>query len=145
MMLKVVRIVLEYGMLFWLIWFTLKMSRRIFTEIRRENLKQRPAEIKQSEAVLTVLAADEVELAGKRYAFTEQITLGRGSDNDIVIPESFVSHHHAVIYRHGNQYVLEDLGSVNHTYINGQILQGRAYIKPADEIRIGMVTLQFER
>jgi len=37
------------------------------------------------------------------------------------------------------------LGSVNHTYVNGQPLEGRAYLKPGDEIRVGMVTLRFER
>ncbi len=69
----------------------------------------------------------------------------RGRDNHIVIPEGYVSHHHAQIYRHGNQYVIEDLGSINHTYVNGQILEGRAYLRPGDKIRIGLVTLRFER
>ena len=41
--------------------------------------------------------------------------------------------------------MIEDLGSVNHTYVNGQVLQGKAYLKPGDMIRIGMVTLKFER
>ena len=62
-----------------------------------------------------------------------------------MIPESFVSHHHAVLYPHGSQYVVEDLGSTNHTYLNDQVLEGKAYIKAGDVIRIGMVTLQFER
>ena len=92
-----------------------------------------------------MLEASEESLNGRRFAFSEQITLGRGEDNDIVIPEGFVSHHHAVIYPHGSQYVIEDLGSVNHTYVNDQKMEGRAYIKPGDIVRIGMVTLRFER
>ena len=71
--------------------------------------------------------------------------MGRGEDNDVVIPEGFVSHHHAVIYQHGSQYVIEDLGSVNHTYVNDQMMEGRAFIKPGDLVRIGIVTLRFER
>ena len=143
--LKVVRVVLEYGMLLWLIWFALKLTKRMFTEVRRENLRQRRPETSQNEAVLAVLEASEDSLAGRRFAFSEQITMGRGEDNDVVIPEGFVSHHHAVIYQHGSQYVIEDLGSVNHTYVNDQMMEGRAYIKPGDLVRIGMVTLRFER
>ena len=145
MLLKVVRVVLEYGMLLWLIWFSLKLTKRMFTEVRRETIRQRRPETSQNEAVLVVLEASEESLNGRRFAFSEQITLGRGEDNDIVIPEGFVSHHHAVIYPHGSQYVIEDLGSVNHTYVNDQKMEGRAYIKPGDIVRIGMVTLRFER
>lgn len=145
MFLKVVRVVLEYGMLLWLIWFALKLTKRMFTEVRRENIRQRRPETSQNEAVLAVLEASEDSLAGRRFAFSEQITMGRGEDNDVVIPEGFVSHHHAVIYQHGSQYVIEDLGSVNHTYVNDQMMEGRAYIKPGDLVRIGMVTLRFER
>jgi pSer/pThr/pTyr-binding forkhead associated (FHA) protein len=145
MLLKGVRVVLEYGMLLWLIWFSLKLTKRMFTEVRRETIRQRRPETSQNEAVLVVLEASEESLNGRRFAFSEQITLGRGEDNDIVIPEGFVSHHHAVIYPHGSQYVIEDLGSVNHTYVNDQKMEGRAYIKPGDIVRIGMVTLRFER
>lgn len=143
--LKVLRVVLEYGMLFWLIWFVLKLTRRMFRETRKVKILARRPETSQSEAVLAVVQANEPELMGRRYAFRDQFKVGRGADNDLIIPESFVSHHHAVIYRRGNQYVAEDLGSVNHTYVNGQMLEGRAYVKKGDEIRIGMVTLRFER
>lgn len=145
MLIKIARVLLEYGMLFWLLWFSLKLSKNIFKEIRRENIRQRAPETSQNEAVLSVIAAEEESLQGRRYAFVQQITIGRGEENDIVIPENFVSHHHAVIYQHGNQYVIEDLGSVNHTYVNGNALSGKLYIKPGDEVQIGMVVLRFER
>ena len=143
--LKGIRVLLEYGMLLWLLWFTVTLSRRLFGAVRRQDKAIRKPEIKPAEAVISVLEAPEKELMGKRFAFGEQLMLGRGSDNHIVIPEGYVSHHHAQIYRHGNQYVIEDLGSINHTYVNGQILEGRAYLRPGDKIRIGLVTLRFER
>ena len=143
--LKGIRVLLEYGMLLWLLWFAAKLTRRMFGEVRRESLRQRRPETGQHEAVITVTDAGETNLQGRRFAFCEQISIGRGEDNDIVIPEGFVSHHHAVIYQHGSQYVIEDLGSVNHTYVNDQVLEGRAYIKSGDIVRIGMVTMRFER
>lgn len=143
--LKAVRVVLEYGMLLWLLWFAVRLMKRMFVDMRRESAGLKHPETRQNEAVLSVVDAEEANLSGRRFAFDEQITVGRGEDNDVMIPESFVSHHHAVIYRHGSQYVVEDLGSRNHTYVNDQILEGRAYIKPGDLVRIGMVTLRFER
>ncbi|MBO5650509.1 MAG: FHA domain-containing protein [Selenomonas sp.] len=145
MAIKVARVALEYGMLLWLIYFTTSLSRRMFNEVKQELKHQHKPMVKQNEAILTVVEAGEEELKGRRFAFREEITIGRGEENDIIIPENFVSHRHATIFLHGAQYILEDLGSVNHTYINGQVLEGRSYLKPGDEIRIGMAVLKFER
>lgn len=142
---KVLRVLLEYGMLVWLLLMVSRLGRRMFADMHAELQAQRAPETRQDEAVLTVTEAGEPGLTGQRYAFNEQIALGRGADNDIVIPENFVSHHHAVIFRHGNQYVLEDLGSRNHTYVNGRVLEGKVYLRPGDLVRIGMVELRFER
>ncbi|WP_256324558.1 FHA domain-containing protein [Selenomonas ruminantium] len=139
------RVALEYGMLLWLIYFTVSLSKKMFGEVKQEMKKQKRPVVKASEAVLTVLEANEESLSGRRFAFRDEITIGRGAENDVIIPENFVSHRHATIFLHGAQYVIEDLGSVNHTYVNGQMLEGKAYLKPNDEIRIGMVTLKFER
>ncbi|SDO77482.1 FHA domain-containing protein [Selenomonas ruminantium] len=145
MAIKVARVALEYGMLLWLIYFTVSLSKKMFGEVKQEMKKQKRPVVKASEAVLTVLEANEESLSGRRFAFRDEITIGRGAENDVIIPENFVSHRHATIFLHGAQYVIEDLGSVNHTYVNGQMLEGKAYLKPNDEIRIGMVTLKFER
>ena len=143
--LKGIRVVLEYGMLLWLLWFTVTLARRLFGAVRKADKRIKKPETKPAEAVVAVLEAPEKELMGRRFAFEKQLLIGRGNDNHIVIPEGHVSHRHAQIYRHGNQYVIEDLGSINHTYVNGQILEGRAYLRPGDKIRIGLVTLRFER
>ncbi len=147
MLLKGLRVLLEYGMLFWLLMFVGRISRWIFLDMKKMLAEERPPELKHDEAVLAVLGSEAGEegMVKRRFAFSEQITVGRGEDNDVVIPESFVSHHHAVLFRRGSQYVIEDLGSRNHTYVNDQLLTGKAYIKPGDTIRIGLVTMRFER
>ena len=143
--LKGVRVVLEYGMLLWLLWFVTRLARAMFREVRQQHEVVKEPEVQRTEAVVTVLEAQEPELQGQRFAFAEEITFGRGAGNDVLIPENFVSHKHATIYQQGNQYVIEDLGSRNSTYVNGEPLQGAAYLQAGDEIRIGMVVFQFER
>ena len=95
--------------------------------------------------MLTVTESGDASLQGRRFAFSEEISIGRGAENDIVINDTYVSHHHAVISLVNNQYVIEDLKSVNHTYVNDQLLSGRAYLQTGDQIRIGMATFRFER
>lgn len=145
MLLKLLRVALEYGMLFCLLFFFVKVYKDIFKEAKQELRKLSKKAVKASEAMLTVVEANEAELSGRRFAFSDKIRIGRGEDNDIVIPEGFVSHYHATIFAHGNQYVLEDLGSVNSTLLNDRALAGKAYIKNGDLVRIGMVTMRFER
>ncbi len=50
----------------------------------------------------------------------ELTTVGRKPDNDIVIDNQAVSGHHASITVEGDKIVLEDLGSLNGTFVNGQ-------------------------
>ena len=56
-----------------------------------------------------------------------------------------MSHHHAVVELMNNLYVIQDLGSVNRTYVNGQEINGRQYLQSGDIINIGTVSFQFGR
>jgi predicted component of type VI protein secretion system len=65
------------------------------------------------------------------------VKIGRGPDNGLVIDNSAVSHHHAVVFIGINdQLMLEDLGSLNGTYVNGQRVK-TAILKPGDSVTIG--------
>jgi hypothetical protein len=63
-------------------------------------------------------------------------TLGRG-DVEIQIEDPFASSRHARISRQGRVLVIEDLGSTNGTYLNGEPLSGPQPLHPGDRIRIG--------
>ncbi|MBR0285113.1 MAG: FHA domain-containing protein [Selenomonadaceae bacterium] len=143
-LMKALSVALEYGMLFFLLLFVLRLSGMMFRDIRKQE-KKIQSDTAETGAALTVLEAQQRELMGRRFAFSDGISIGRGKDNDIVIPEGFVSHHHLVIYPHKNLYVVEDLGSINPAELNDEPLRGKAYLKDGDRIRIGFVVLRFER
>jgi hypothetical protein len=87
-----------------------------------------------------MLIVYEGELEGQRWVIERsQVTLGRGSDCDVVLPERQISRYHARIERDDGGYVLHDLGSKNGTYVNGQEVGDRPYrLKDGDEIQIAL-------
>lgn len=74
----------------------------------------------------------------------DDITLGRGEECDIVLPERQISRQHLRIYRQGDAYHAEDLGSSNGTWVNNEPLKGSRRLYDNDVIKVAMVaTLQF--
>jgi hypothetical protein len=63
-------------------------------------------------------------------------TLGRGHV-EIQLDDPFASSRHARIFREGPVVVIEDLGSTNGTYLNGELLSGPQPLHDGDHIRIG--------
>lgn len=56
----------------------------------------------------------------------DTVTFGRGNDCDIKIDKDYVSRHHGCFNREGNEWYINDLGSLNGTYKNSEkIIQGK--------------------
>ena len=145
-LLKVVSILLQYGMLLFLLLFVARLTRCMFRDIRGQRTRiAASSHSSEGKASLTIVSAGRPELQGRRFVFGKEITIGRGADNDIVLPENFVSHHHLVIYQHQNLYMVKDLGSMNTAQVNGIPLVNQTYLRNGDQIQVGLVTLKFER
>lgn len=71
------------------------------------------------------------------------LTIGRLPDNALQIDNLAVSGHHARIYWDQDHYVVEDLGSLNGTYVNNQRV-GKATLKSGDQLTIGKHLVQFK-
>jgi hypothetical protein len=83
---------------------------------------------------------------GKTYTLeASEINLGRDPSNDIVINDAEVSRKHARLLFQEGSYVLEDLGSTNGTYINGQRLMGPYQLRHGDLVLLGEnISMAFE-
>ena len=67
----------------------------------------------------------------------DQLTIGRDSTNGVAINDPEVSRRHARLTFQGGKYVLEDLGSTNGTFVNGQRLSGPHVLKAGDVVALG--------
>jgi putative peptide zinc metalloprotease protein len=72
-------------------------------------------------------------------------TIGRAPDNDLVVTDRYVSRYHARIWREPSGYRLEDLDSVNGTYVNSQQMDGGASIRLKDYDILGIGPTQVVR
>lgn len=74
------------------------------------------------------------------------LTIGRSSDNDIVVNDPYVGRHHCQIVQHDNgSFSLIDLDSTNGTFKNGQRINGTMVLGSNDVVRIGNSTLDWKK
>jgi hypothetical protein len=83
--------------------------------------------------------------SGDAYDLSNGAVLGRGDQADIQLDDAFASGQHARLMPHGEVIVLEDLGSTNGTYLNGEPVRGPQPLHDGDTIRIGDSEFTFER
>ncbi len=74
----------------------------------------------------------------------QRTRIGALPDNDIVILSDAVSKYHVNIYRKGRQLEIEDLNSLNGTFVNGTRVR-TSPLQPGDRIRIADVDLVYQR
>lgn len=85
-------------------------------------------------------------LVGQVYELTwADVVIGREADAQIVIANPAVSRHHVRLTYQAGHYFIEDLGSANGTFLNGQRLASSQALNPGDRITLGeAVVLEFE-
>ena len=75
----------------------------------------------------------------------DELTIGRDITNRIVINDPEVSRKHSRLTLQSGAYVIEDLGSTNGTFVDGQRLIGPHMLRPGETIMLGeKISLEYE-
>jgi pSer/pThr/pTyr-binding forkhead associated (FHA) protein len=75
---------------------------------------------------------------GKTFLLSKnEMYVGRDVTNEITISDAEISRKHARLTLQGNTIVLEDLGSTNGTFVNGQRLMGPHTLQPGELVMFG--------
>lgn len=87
---------------------------------------------------------------GREYKtyLEKELIIGRMPENGqsciFSLNDVMVSQKHCKIYRQGEQILLQDLGSTNHTWLNGGMVEGAVPLIYGDKITVGRSTFQFQ-
>ena len=96
----------------------------------------------ESEALLVV---ERGPVSSLRYSLQqEQVTIGRSAGNELVLADPEVSRRHVRVLRRADGYAVEDIGSTNGTFVNGQRISHLTLLQDGDTIDLGdTVRLRF--
>lgn len=126
------------ALLYWFLWSVV----RVLLGDLRAAAREPVAELGR----LIVLASPRGEPpVGVVFGLEAVNTLGRDVNNSIVLDDEFVSAAHAALTYRGRAWYVEDLGSTNGTYVNGEAIDDIWPLTYGDEVQIGQVRLRLDR
>jgi FHA domain len=109
---------------------------------RRERRRGRPAKGRGGR-VARLVVVEPKERRGATFPLGAEITVGRDPGSTIMIEgDTFVSSTHLRIYDVEGQAMVEDLGSTNGSFHNGNRLVGARLLHPGDRIQVGYTVLE---
>jgi pSer/pThr/pTyr-binding forkhead associated (FHA) protein len=80
--------------------------------------------------------------AGRRVDLVAPLTVGRAADADLALADELVSRRHARASLDDAGAVVEDLGSRNGTYVNGNQIHGPTRLVPGDQLQLGVTLVE---
>jgi pSer/pThr/pTyr-binding forkhead associated (FHA) protein len=106
--------------------------------------ERRRARHKPDAAATRIVVVDGA-LTGLTVALSSlPVTIGRASDSTIVITDDYVSNHHARLVPQDGQWLLEDTGSTNGTFLGDTKLTAPVVVSIGSRIRIGNNVLELQ-
>jgi predicted component of type VI protein secretion system len=91
-----------------------------------------------------VLVVTEGPAAGQRFELDSEVVLGREGVSATIADDSELSRRHAVVRPAAGGFEIEDLGSRNGTFVNGQKLEGPMRLSGGESIKVGQTVLALE-
>jgi Inner membrane component of T3SS, cytoplasmic domain len=76
---------------------------------------------------------------------TAPITIGRAPDSTLVVEDEYASARHARLFQHEGQWVAEDLGSTNGTWIGKTRLTAPTVLQMGQSLRVGQTVLELRK
>lgn len=92
-----------------------------------------------------VASPDGTPPEGSVFALDAINTLGRDVNNTVVVDDAFASGRHAALTYRGRSWYLEDLGSTNGTWLNGERVVAPMLLGWGDEVQVGRARLRLDR
>lgn len=113
---------------------------------RQRQAQRPPKQQRGKRGMPTRVLITHGPLAGTSLGLADQqITLGRANDATLVLNDDYASSRHARLYPQDGQWIVEDLGSTNGTYLDRQKVTRPTPVPVGVPIRIGKTVLELRR
>jgi len=121
--------------------FLYGVARVLVRDLRRAERDQRT----ELGRLVVVATEGDSPPTGAVFALDVVTTIGRAASNTVVVDDQFASTEHAMLTFRGRAWYLEDLGSTNGTYVQGERIEAPVAIGFGDEFTVGRARLRLER
>src|SRR5215471_945507 len=123
-----------------------RSSRKARRQLKAARLARPPRGSRNNRGEPHRLLVTSGALAGTSLGLSDQqITVGRANDATLVLNDDYASSRHARLFPQDGQWIVEDLGSTNGTYIDRQKVTQPTPVPPGVPIRIGKTVLELRR
>ena len=92
-----------------------------------------------ADLILEIVEGDD---AGRQTPLEDSIEIGREASTGLALDDEQASRRHARVTAQGDLALVEDLGSTNGTYLNGQPIEGQRTLRPGDRLRVGLTVFE---
>jgi pSer/pThr/pTyr-binding forkhead associated (FHA) protein len=145
---------LFFARVLWAVWSEVRTDRRVVASHAVNERaptraapvpKPRKAQKGKGGRVGRIVILEPKAKRGTTFALNgdNEITIGRDPGCTVMIEgDSFVSHRHARIYVLDGQPMVEDLGSTNGSFHNGNRLSGSRLLQQGDRVQVGYTVLE---
>lgn len=141
-----IAVLLQFAFIAVLYLFLLWVVRSALKDLRRSDvLVPGDAGQRQSRPATLVVEGGGGLRAGASFALNGSMTIGRSPAAEVQIDDQYASARHARLFEQEGVSYLEDFGSTNGTYLNGQRVQSQEILRGDDRIRIGDTEFRYEQ
>ncbi len=146
----VLRVVFIFALYFFIVMVARVLSREITTPADAGATAnavvapgRRGSVIPGRSYLVVVDGAESGILRGTTLPVTSGTLVGRAGGVDLQIADAYTSSEHARFRSAGDRWMLDDLESMNGSYVNGQRIRGSQPLADGDTVQLGRVVLQF--
>lgn len=108
----------------------------------RENRPRRTRR-REPEVIGELRVIEPAERVGMAYSLGRELTLGRAPGCGVVLDDTYISQLHCRLFERDGSYLVEDLGSRNGTFHNGNPLVSPTVLHPGDRVQVGSTIMEF--
>ncbi|MGZ4681884.1 MAG: FHA domain-containing protein FhaB/FipA [Acidimicrobiales bacterium] len=96
----------------------------------------------QAPAQPRLVVVEPTAQRGRAFPLGAEMTVGRAAGCQITLDDTYASQIHARVFQRDGQFLVEDLGSTNGTYLNRQKVAGPMVMHTGDKMQIGNTVME---